>query len=279
MVPHAPDPTWTGNGLIARMMCSSNCIVRTSNSNSPRNCLAGPTNNPNAPYGRHSPGALMTPSRNPLAEQQHHGPPQWAAHRAGRSMIAKNKEDTVILASSSPTIVQKESSDGGSSAGSTTAPVLVAGAGLNLAQVGPSPAAVAAPAAGAAATHETDTAELALAEQSLYETVRNPLAPGAAGPTSVLALAAAAAVDSAGSGPGLQLPSVATQLADGLLASAAGLPAGHAPLSSSSTIKQAAGAQGPTAGVAGSSPRRSASSASGELRGPTMGPTRLTPEP
>lgn len=106
--------------------------------------------------------------------------------RAGRSIIAKNKEDTVIIASSSPTIIQKESTDSGTStvvsnsagSGSTTGSV-----------VGQSSPSIAA---ALAAALETENAELAIVDQSLYESVRSPLASLLGGAGNVLNLASVA---------------------------------------------------------------------------------------
>lgn len=202
-------------------------------------------------------------------------------HQPGRSIIAKNKEDTVI--SSSPTIVQKESTEGGAVAGGPNAGVASVPSGsLNTpsspnAQVNHQvvggvnqlliqQAVAAAGATAGAATEPTaaELAELVLAEQNLFETLRNPLGQnGAGGPISastVLAMAVAATASepsSSLSGNAGHLPTVSTQLAAGLDGpGGCGGPSGasgssgaattaHAPLSSSGTIKQAGSQQSP----------------------------------
>lgn len=211
--------------------------------------------------------------------------PEWrrptlAHQRTGRSIIAKNKEDTVIIAASSPTIIQKESADGSGAGALAATPSSVGPPNPLAGVIGPLGAGGTAAAALGELTGASDVAELAYAEQSLYETVRNPLAPLTSSTTSVLALAAAAAVDpapnSCASSAGPQLPTVATQLTNSTVdAILAGQQPAHAPLSSSGTIKQATGgsnSQQPGAGASVSSPRKSNPSVSGEF-----GPNPMEP--
>ena len=159
----------------------------------------------------------------------------------------------MIIASSSPTIVQKESTEGGASplVGLVSPAASQTGAGVS----------------------EAD-AELVTVDQTLYDSVRNPLganlvASFAAQAANVIALAAAAANDphQANSvNASQQLPTVATQLANLDLSAGSSQQAqvaGHAPLNASNTIKPATSKQGsPTAATSAAAAAAANSSAS-----------------
>lgn len=137
-------------------------------------------------------------------------------------MMAKNKEDTVIVASSSPTIIKKESSESGAS-------IAPAASALANGSSGEPAAASVLPAEPSSQAHEGSALAFGLVEELSCVRV-------AGGSAAVLALAAAAAQDSqTGTGAG-QLPTVATQYSG---EPAISTPHQHAPLNTSSTMKQA----------------------------------------
>lgn len=171
----------------------------------------------------------------------------------GRSILAKNKEDTVLVAASSPTIVQKESTESGASV------ALTSNGATGTSGTSSSPAIEPSTAGDPASQSLVQDGQVVAASTSAH-LVEEIGVKVSGGPAAVLALAASAvASDSSGASGEPQLATVVIQF------TGEQAPSQHAPLNNSSTMRanvvpNAAGT--PTAAAAS---KRQVSHASGEL--------------